>query len=63
MRLTERDRLVLTQVLALLPWFGMLLWSLSYSYWLGGAFSLYVTLDRLYFSRYWGPHAYSGDNL
>ena len=62
MRLTERDRLVLARTLTFMLWFGMLLCTLWYSFWLGAAFAVYVKLDRLYYVKYWGPHSYPGDN-
>ena len=42
MKMTERDRLVLGKSLRFLLWFGLLLWALSYSFWLGLAFSMYA---------------------
>jgi hypothetical protein len=44
MKMTERDRHVLVQSARFLLWFGVLGWALSYSFWLGAAFSLYVAL-------------------
>ena len=43
MKVTEREKLVLAQSARFLMWFGLLCWALSYSFWLGLAFTLYVT--------------------
>ncbi|HEX8557291.1 MAG TPA: hypothetical protein VF668_04270 [Pyrinomonadaceae bacterium] len=63
MRLTERDRLVLARALTFLPWFGLLCWSLSYSFWLGAALALYVNFDRRLYLKYWGPESFRGEGL
>ena len=63
MKMTERDRLVLVQSARFLLWFGLLCWTLAYSFWLGLAFSLYVALYNklgLYssesFKTFWRNH-------
>jgi hypothetical protein len=46
MKLTERDRLVLIQSARFPLWFGLLLWTLRYSFWLALAFVLYLTFNK-----------------
>jgi hypothetical protein len=46
MKVSERDRLVLIKSARFLLWFGLLLWTLRYSFWLALAFVLYVTFQE-----------------
>jgi hypothetical protein len=46
MKFTGRDRLVLVESGRYLLWIGLLLWTLSYSFWLGLAFVLYMTFQK-----------------
>ena len=46
MKMSERDRLVLDKSIRFLLWFGLLLWTLSYSFWLALAFTAYTTFHR-----------------
>ena len=61
MRLTERDKLVLTESFTGLLWLGMLGWAWSYSYWLGMAFGVYIHLDRTVLRKYREPEILRGE--
>jgi hypothetical protein len=51
LKLTERDRLVLTKSLVMLVWFGLLCRAISYSIWLGLAVSILLSTHGA-FRRY-----------
>lgn len=55
MNLTQRDKLVLFKSLHMLLWLGIIFWTLSFSFWLALAVSVFVMLDRTVFRRIWNP--------
>ncbi|HKG15250.1 MAG TPA: hypothetical protein VKB12_18140 [Pyrinomonadaceae bacterium] len=46
MKITGRDKLVLAASARVLLWLVLLCWALSYSFWLGAAFSIYAALSN-----------------
>jgi hypothetical protein len=52
MKMTGRDRLVLVRSSIILLWFGLLLWTLHYSFWLALAFTVYSTFHRTLVLKY-----------